>query len=361
MSTEASVQEREGQKSAPYEFFILAVSVHSIINLVLAFVVPFESQSWWLIMYVDSRGRALSRSGAVRWMMAGALVLNPILARALVAGHPEEILGGVLCAAAVLAAARDRATMAGVLLGLAIATKMWAVLVIGPVLLALPAGRLRALMWAAAVSGLVMLPLLLSAPVQTYTAAGGQTGTVFGPRQLFWLLGSGHDPGRVPPGWLTHLTHPLITATVLPVSLVAWRFRGLAQREHALGALAVLMLLRCVLDPWNIAYYAVPLLIALASWECLCCGRPPVATAVVTAMTWVSCAWLPSRAGGDVEFLIYMAWVLPFGVWLARETFLPRTKDERPTHLSIGQRVAGSPGHVLGVPPAGAHEAAGPS
>src|SRR6476620_4387230 len=54
VSTEASVQEREGQKSTPYEFFILAVSVHSIINLVLAFVVPFESQSWWLIMYVDS-------------------------------------------------------------------------------------------------------------------------------------------------------------------------------------------------------------------------------------------------------------------------------------------------------------------
>ncbi len=53
MSTDSIADVREGQKSAPYEFFILAVSVHSIINLALAFIVPFDSQSWWLIMYVD--------------------------------------------------------------------------------------------------------------------------------------------------------------------------------------------------------------------------------------------------------------------------------------------------------------------
>ena len=41
--------------------------------------------------------------------------------RALEIGHPEELVGGALCVGALLAAARDRATLAAVLLGLALA------------------------------------------------------------------------------------------------------------------------------------------------------------------------------------------------------------------------------------------------
>ena len=73
--------------------------------------------------------------------MVGLCAANPITLRALDIGHPEELLGAVLCAGAVLAALRGRATLAGVLLGLAMANKAWAVLAIGPVLLALPERR----------------------------------------------------------------------------------------------------------------------------------------------------------------------------------------------------------------------------
>jgi voltage-gated potassium channel len=40
-------------KSTTYEFFILAVSVVSIVNLGLAAVLPFRSQSWWLVAIMD--------------------------------------------------------------------------------------------------------------------------------------------------------------------------------------------------------------------------------------------------------------------------------------------------------------------
>ena len=51
------------------------------------------------------------------------------------------------------------------------------------------------------------------------------------------------------------------------------RFGG----EQLLLLLALLLLLRCVLDPWNVVYYELPFLLALLCWEALCRPeRPPV-------------------------------------------------------------------------------------
>ena len=79
-------------------------------------------------------------SRLARGVALGLCVANPLTLRALEIGHPEELLGAVLCVAAVLLAARDRPLWAGLLLGLAIANKQWALLAVGPVLLALPDG-----------------------------------------------------------------------------------------------------------------------------------------------------------------------------------------------------------------------------
>ena len=46
----------------------------------------------------------------------------------------------------------------------------------------------------------------------------------------------------------------------LPLSLLAWR-----RRSDPLLLLALLFVLRCVLDPWNTAYYALPAIIALVA------------------------------------------------------------------------------------------------
>ena len=44
---------REDLKSTVYELFIFAISILSIINLVLAFVFEFESSYWWLVAQID--------------------------------------------------------------------------------------------------------------------------------------------------------------------------------------------------------------------------------------------------------------------------------------------------------------------
>jgi uncharacterized membrane protein len=66
---------------------------------------------------------------------------NPLMLQALSIGHPEELLGAALCVGAVLAALHKRPWLAAVLLGLAVGNKAWAVLAIGPVLLALDQRR----------------------------------------------------------------------------------------------------------------------------------------------------------------------------------------------------------------------------
>jgi voltage-gated potassium channel len=45
---------REDLKGTTYELFILAISILSIVNLVLYAVLPWRSQPWWLIAYVDT-------------------------------------------------------------------------------------------------------------------------------------------------------------------------------------------------------------------------------------------------------------------------------------------------------------------
>ena len=65
-------------------------------------------------------------------IVVGLCAANPITLRALDVGHPEELLGAALSAGAVLVALRGRPTWAGVLLGLAVANKAWALLAVGP-------------------------------------------------------------------------------------------------------------------------------------------------------------------------------------------------------------------------------------
>ena len=153
----------------------------------------------------------------------GLCAANPITLRALDIGHPEELLGAALCAGAVLAALRGRSTLAGVLLGLAVANKAWAVLAVGPVLLALQADRRRALAIAGAIAAAFMLPLLLTGAASGQPGAAAQTGAIFQPWQVWWFLGAtgevirGADGlvkegYRSAPGWVSPLSHPLIVA-----------------------------------------------------------------------------------------------------------------------------------------------------
>ncbi len=289
----------------------------------------------WLVARMRSQGR----STLARAVTLGLCVANPITLRALEVGHPEELLGGCLCVAAVLLAGGDRALWAGAVLGLAVANKEWALLAAGPVLLALaPGRRLRCLASAGAVALAVLAPLALASTGGFAASTRGvatPTGAIFQPWQVWWFLGrhgalvhglfGAPKPGyRIGPGWTSAVSHPLILAVGLGLSAALWLrvrrgARGARLSEHdALLALALALLLRCLLDTWDNVYYPLPFLLALLAWEVRgAATRPALLALSTTVLVWISFAWLPSHASADAQSALFLAWSLPLAAALA--------------------------------------------
>jgi hypothetical protein len=262
------------------------------------------------------------RRGGGSWVAVGltlaVCVANPLTYWALLIGHPEEVLGGVLCVAAVLTASRGHATWAGLLLGAAIANKEWGLLAIGPVLIALPAGRWRALLIAGAVTAVMLGPIALASGTLNNASSritANDTGGIFYPQQLWWFFGTpGHwVPSmqgqiirgfRLPPSWLQGRAHPLIVWLGLPLTLIAlWRAMP---RENALLLLAMLLLLRCMLDPWDLVYYPIPFVIALLSWETTVKRRAPLGALTASLATWAIFKYLPAHLSANAQALAFI-------------------------------------------------------
>jgi hypothetical protein len=295
----------------------------------------------WLVAQMRVAGRpTLWRAVAL-----GVCVANPLTLRALELGHPEELLGGALCVAAVLLAARERPLWAGLALGLAIANKEWALLAVGPVLIALappPGARnwkpaILCMGCAGAVATIVLAPLALvgsSGFVASTRGAAAPPSAIFQPWQVFWFLGH-HGPevrglfGEIKPGyrtapaWVGALSHPLIVAVSLPLTALAWR-RSRRGQSDALALLALLLLLRCVLDTWDTVYYPIPFVLALLVWESLGQQRRPAMLALSsTVLAWVSFQWLPAHVSADAQAAFFLAWTAPLATGLALHLYAP--------------------------------------
>ena len=285
----------------------------------------------WLL----ARMRTLGHDRLARATAMGLCVANPVTLYALQLGHGEELLGAVLCVAAVLAAQSGRVGWSGVLLGLAIANKQWGLLAIGPVLVALPGNRLRALLYAGAIAALFYVPLWLPGLVGqpgpgTPVAQAGGGSTIFQPWQLWWFLGShGHTvlgsfgvikPGyRTPPAWLTNIPHPLIVALAVPATALAWR-RG---RRDALLLLAFLFALRFALDTWDTVYYPLPFILALLAWEIEHRRRPPVLALVASLTVWLVFIVAPEHIDADAQAALFTVLAVPTLVALATALYAP--------------------------------------
>jgi hypothetical protein len=265
--------------------------------------------------------RDLRRAGG--GLFAAALVValcaaNPITYRAMGIGHPEELAGGALCVVAVLAAQRGRIHWAALALGLAVANKEWALIAVGPVLLATPDRRLRTMIEAAAVALAFYAPFALAVGnlgAGTSRLVTTSTGTLFHPWQIFWFFGArGHwipsmapyipSGFRLPPAWLGGRAHMLIVGLGVPLTWLAIRRR--TRPGDALLLLALLALLRCWLDPWDIVYYPLPFIFALAAWETSVARRAPWFAAASTAATWLIFWYLPAHIGVDAQAISFL-------------------------------------------------------
>lgn len=294
----------------------------------------------WLVAQMDKDGASpLSRALAL-----GLCTVNPLTLLALEIGHAEELLGGALCVGAVLCAARGRALWAAIALGLAIANKQWALLAIGPVLIALPSRRVLCTSIAASVAAGLALPFALLGPSQLVTtvhAAATSAGRVFPPWQVWWFFGrprhltthvsTVHLSERLTPHWVEVFSHPLILAVSLPLSGLAWAWMRHRQTESsgaprgaesqadrrsvALVLLSLLLLLRFMLDPWNNVYYPLPFVLALLAWETISLRRSPLLALGVTVVVWGGCHWM-EYASENVKAVFFLAWTLPLAAGL---------------------------------------------
>lgn len=281
-----------------------------------------------LAYVLEGRLRALGRPQAVRAAAVLTCMIAPVLTRATPMGHPEEILAGALCALALLACLADRPGWAGVALGAAVAAKPWAVIAVLPALLAVREGRVLLLAAAGATGAAAALPFMLAEPAGIGSTAStlSSAPSYFHPTQLFWPLREAVvDPasgvtGYSGPDLVHRLSHPLIVLLALPLSgLFALRLRaGHSTRTDALALLALLLFLRCLLDPWNTIYYVLPAILVLAAWETLTRDALPVGAMALAALTWVTFVRLPEPLDPDQLAAAYLAWALPAALLLAR-------------------------------------------
>jgi hypothetical protein len=320
--------------------FVALVFDRSIDTVYYAGVLPCLAGVVALAVALRRRMAALGRPAAAIGLVTLVALLNTGTFRAIHWGHPEELLAGALCAGAVLAALRDRTLAAALLLGLAVATKQWAVIATVPVLLAASQRRIGIALLAGAIAAAFMLPMIVLAPdsfVSVHKDAVVAVGNVSPPNVWFPFSSPREDvAGGIGsgflyeiPGWLSALTHPLIVLIALPLgALYLWRRRDAGARADALGLLALLLLARCLLDPWNIDYYHAPFLLALLAWEAVARDGWPrltmLAGALLAATFPASITTMSTMSAEPLRYCLpYLAWALPLAAWLALSLFAP--------------------------------------
>jgi DNA-binding XRE family transcriptional regulator len=285
--------------------------------------------------------RIAARHGAGRLsqaLIATLVLLNPLTFEAIENGHPEEVLTAALAVAAVAAGAENRARRTALLLGLAIASKQWAVIAILPALMALPAKRLRTGALAAAVAAVLLLPAAVASPgsfigVQTQVAGTGQVVTPWSgwypaattTTEVYFVDGERlvAEVENAPP-LADPLSHPLIVMLALALPLAVWLRRGapLAATD-AFALLALLALLRCVLDPVDNLYYHEPLLLALIGWDAFTARGLPLRSLVgvgIAVLFWQAWHQLSDPSAFN---LVYLTVAAGLGFALLSSLFRP--------------------------------------
>ena len=233
-------------------------------------------------------------------VLVAVICLNPMTIRALHLGHPEEPLGGALCAIALAAGHRRprarRRPGAGPRAGDQAVGDLRG-----------PAGDVR------------LRPRAPPRPADRRRARRRRARAAADPPEPARVRGE-HEPA--PRGPVDHAPGEPVEPRGPAAALRRhrrrrssgsrscrrgcgrWRTRWSSARAHARAAVALparrarsrhrrwpccalLFLVRCLLDPWNHGYYHWPFLAALACSEVRGCGRVPIATALSSAWLWI--------------------------------------------------------------------------
>jgi hypothetical protein len=285
--------------------FICLVAL-GLIGVIVGAIAVRRGQPWW--------------HGAV--LVAVLLFAGPVN-HSLLGGHPEDELVTALVLGATLAAAFDRKGLAIVLLGLAIGSKPWAVIAIGPVAIAssdwLRVGALGTLLGV-----LLVLPMPIANTSAFRDAAHGAN--IIDEHHLYsvwWPIARTETTSpsgrtivvRRLPHWIDRGARPAVPVIALLLTfLVARRVRR-PPLETVLVLLALVFLLRCLLDPGDIQYYHVPFMAALGCWEVLGRRRPPLLALGVGIVLSNRFIGQLAPDNGLIN-LVYLLWSVPLAAYL---------------------------------------------
>jgi hypothetical protein len=266
--------------------------------------------------------------------LVAVCVFNPLTFVALQQGHPEEILTAALAVGAVAVASRGHSRRTALLLGLAIASKQWAVIATLPVLMALPSRRVRVALGAAGVVLALTLPSVFAAPGSFASTQHDLASTTrFVDAWSAWYPFAGAEAGKLvhAHGGITvepykggsaligRYSHPLIVlvAIAIPAALALRRRRIGLSGPDAMALLALLALVRCALDPVDNLYYHAPLLLALVGWDALASGGLPLRGLAAAAVGTVLWRWGTQISDPHVLNALYLAVIVPAAFGLA--------------------------------------------
>ena len=293
---------------------------------------------WHLFRVVVGRG-APAWQGLV---LALLCVANPLTLEGVSIGHPEEALAGALVVGAVLAV-RRHAVGGGVLAGLAVATKQWALLAVPVAIVAAAAGRRVAVVVAAgAVAACLLVPMTVADPdasqrvrEEVLDNTTANLLSVWYPvvpveRQPGYAPGSpDHEVRRLPFGLTRAAVAPLIVGIAAALALLLWRRAGPGgpAPDQTMALLAMLLILRCALDPWNLEYYAAASLMAICAWEALTRTGLPLISLLYAAGAWVMFGPLLSIESDTLVSGLFLMLTALFVGYMALAAFAPARID----------------------------------
>jgi hypothetical protein len=280
--------------------------------------------------------RIMEQRGSSRLAQAAVValcVVNPVSRRAVYLEHPEEVLGAALLAGAAVAGLRRRPWLAALLLAFAVMNKQWAVIgaptVVLIIVLANERERLRGpAFMLLGVGCLLLIPLLVvdagSLWEMTRRMADIRHTPVW-PASIWYRLVpplSGdelhlwaHDLRHMP-DWLGLVSRPFIIALGVALPLAFARRVAADLVGRGLVLLALVMLVRCVLDPADNGYYHVPFLMALVAADAMN-GRfwaTAVACVLLQAPTTL-------KLSAQDLALFYALWAPAFAVYLGGRAY----------------------------------------
>ena len=227
-----------------------------LVPFTLGLAVPLLHQVRGLLGDAGDRGPALA---AQAW--TALLVVVPVL---VLYGHGEDALALLALVAAVRLAGRGRWVAAGAALGVAVASKQWALLTL-PALVAWSPSPARPRLVAAALA----LPAGLAGLVLAVDWPHASRALLHPPN----YPGFGHAAPWVAAGLPTVATAPFRLGALAVAVLLAGRVRPGAPWPRLLATLGLALLARCAFEPVVHVYYLAPGLCLLLAHERLTGGR----------------------------------------------------------------------------------------